>query len=541
MVREPSVSRRWLSHFWAQRVTAAGVASFWGDGPSQISRSGLAGIDGQVHAVAELGAVLKEGVFPGGASALLVHRVGGGGSTAAPDGGAAGGVGDVHPVAEELGDQLDIGSLAAAGAGAGELEERLLELAALHGLLGEGEGLFGDVLQAVVKDLLLVQLALQGLHGESLGLGRAGLDAGAAAGAVQHGNGHGIGVDLAALAPHVVHLGALGGIHHFVGIHDHGTDAGVGTDIGADVALDAVVLVPGRNLDGDAPLFKGSGALGQGAVGPGHELGDGDGVAAHGVGGDHDVLDVLGQLRPVGVDGGGDGLVLGVGPADGHGDLLDPFDAGIHGVVVAHDDVHTLVAVALDDGVLHVLDGLVHGDDLGQLEEGGLEDGVGPVAHAQFDGLVSGVADEDPDVVLGQVTLGGGGQVLLQLLEVPGTVEQEGAAGLDVLDDVELLHVGSQVAGHEVGLGDIVGSLDLVLTKTQVADGHAAGLFGVVLEVRLNLHVGVVADDLDGVLVGAHGTVAAQTPELDLDGALGRGVGGLVLLQRQVGHVVHEQ
>ena len=36
----------------------------------------------------------------------------GGGSGAAPDGGAAGGVGDIHPVAEQLGDQLGIGGLA---------------------------------------------------------------------------------------------------------------------------------------------------------------------------------------------------------------------------------------------------------------------------------------------------------------------------------------------------------------------------------------------------------------------------------------------
>ena len=58
-----------------------------------------------------------------------------------------------------------------------------------------------------------------------------------------------------------------------------------------------------------------------------------------------------------------------------------------------------------------------------------------------------------------------------------------------------------------------------MIAEAQVADGHAAGLLGVVLEVRLNVLVGVVADDLDGVLVGAHGAVAAQAPELALDGA----------------------
>ena len=71
-------------------------------------------------------------------------------------------------------------------------------------------------------------------------------------------------------------------------------------------------------------------------------------------------------------------------------------------------------------------------------------------------------------------------------------------------------------------------------------DGHAAGLLRVVLEVGLNVLVGVVADDLDGVLVRAHGAVAAEAPELALDGAGSGGVGGGNLGQRQVRHVVDD-
>ena len=66
-----------------------------------------------------------------GRSSLVVYGVAGAG--AAPDGGAAGGVGDIHSVAEQLGDQTCVGGLGAACAGAGELEQRLLELAALDG------------------------------------------------------------------------------------------------------------------------------------------------------------------------------------------------------------------------------------------------------------------------------------------------------------------------------------------------------------------------------------------------------------------------
>ena len=129
-----------------------------------------------------------------------------------------------------------------------------------------------------------------------------------------------------------------------------------------------------------------------------------------------------------------------------------------------------------------------------------------------------------------------------QLLRRPLTVDHEHAARLDVTDDREALRdVGRVVAGDEVGLVDVVRALDGLVAEAQVADGDAAGLLGVVLEVGLDILVGVVADDLDGVLVRADGAVAAQTPELALDGAFGRGVRAvLVLFEGEVRDVVND-
>src|SRR5699024_759623 len=71
----------------------------------------------QEQTEAVLGVVLKQGVGPSGTAAFLVGAVGRGSGGTAPDGGAAGGVGDVHPVAEELGHEASIAGLGAAGAG----------------------------------------------------------------------------------------------------------------------------------------------------------------------------------------------------------------------------------------------------------------------------------------------------------------------------------------------------------------------------------------------------------------------------------------
>ena len=94
------------------------------------------------------------------------------------------------------------------------------------------------------------------------------------------------------------------------------------------------------------------------------------------------------------------------------------------------------------------------------------------------------------------------------------------------------------MAGHKVGLGDKVGGLDGLPAEAQVADGQAAALFGIIGEVALGIEIGVVADDLDGVFIGAHGAIGAETPELAADGRLRRGIGGFGLQQREVGDII---
>ncbi len=314
----------------------------------------------------------------------------------------------------------------------------------------------------------------------------------------------------------------------------------MGADIGAGVALDALVGIPHGDADGYAALLIGGRAQLELAVHMGHKHADGQAVAVHSANGLQNILDHGDQLG-LALQAVAGLLVRGVGPVGGHIDLDEGGSAGVNGLVVHFHHVLTLLGVGLGGGVLHVLDGLLLGHDLGQGEEGGLEDGVGTLAHADLGGQVDGVDGVQLDVVLGDIALGLGVEVVAQLVKIPLAVNHEHAAGLDVVDHLEALgDVGGVVAGHEVGFIDIVGGPDGLVAEAQVADGHAAGLLGVVLEVRLDILVGVVADDLDGVLVGAHGAVAAQAPELALDGAFRGGVGGVLLGQGQARDIVHD-
>ena len=192
----------------------------------------------------------------------------------------------------------------------------------------------------------------------------------------------------------------------------------------------------------------------------------------------------------------------------------------------------------MDNGILHVLDGLIQRHDVGQLEEGSLQYGVGAVAKADALGDGGGIDGVELDITLGNDALCAVGQLGCELFAAPVGIEQEGAALLDFGHDVKNLHVALLVAGHKVSHGDIVGGADGLMAEAQMALGDAAGLLGVVLKVGLSVLVGVVADYLDGVLVCADSTVGAKTPELAGDDALAGGDDVLAHGQGQEGNVV---
>ena len=103
-----------------------------------------------------------------------------------------------------------------------------------------------------------------------------------------------------------------------------------------------------------------------------------------------------------------------------------------------------------------------------------------------------------------------------------------------------LRHIGRIVACYKVSLVDQVCGFDRFLTETQVRHGHTAGFLGVIIKVCLSIHIGVIADDLDGVLVSAYGTVCAQSPELAVDGAFRSGNQRSARLQRQMCHIIYD-
>ena len=116
---------------------------------------------------------------------------------------------------------------------------------------------------------------------------------------------------------------------------------------------------------------------------------------------------------------------------------------------------------------------------------------------------------EQTDAVARDVAFHRSGQVGIELLGRPARVQKERAARLHLLHHVVLAHIALLVAGDEVGALHIIRAADGLFRQAQVRLGHSEGLLGVVLEIRLREQVGAVAQDADGVVVGAHRAVAA--------------------------------
>lgn len=69
------------------------------------------------------------------------------------------------------------------------------------------------------------------------------------------------------------------------------------------------------------------------------------------------------------------------------------------------------------------------------------------------------------------------------------------------------------MAGNEISLVDKVGRFDRSFSESQMRNGYAARLLGIVSKICLSVKIRMVSDDLDRILVGAYRTVGSQSPE----------------------------
>ena len=298
------------------------------------------------------------------------------------------------------------------------------------------------------------------------------------------------------------------------------------------VALDTFRHIPFRNVDGDAAFFIGGSAYRERAVGmTGHDAYR-QFVAFLTVNRNQDIIDerVAGLLRFH--------FVFCVSPGRRHIDLHDGFDAFVDGRVVHVNNVLAFLAVGFFHSILQVFHRVCQRNDIGQLKERGLHDHVDAPAQADGLGNLYRVNDIEVYMLLRNVLFHGSRQFLVQFFRFPAAVQQEVAALFQAGHNIIFVNIGLVVDRHIIRVFDQVRLHDGLFAETQMGNGNAAGFLGIVSKVTLGIHVGVVADDLDGALVGANGTVGTQAPELAALGSLQGSIKNLAAGQGCVVHIV---
>jgi len=304
-----------------------------GQGRVQVGR--------QPHAETELGVVLEQGVRPGGSASLVVLGPWGGRQVAAVDGRAAGGVGDLQPVTEQLGEQLQVRRLATTRAGARELEQRGQELHTTHRRVVDlAAARPGDRLEELhILALLAAFQHRSQVDGLALRLAdrrhRAGFHAQAATGAV-------LRVDLQRV-PRIGQTGRIQRSRIEAGRRTGqtgrrvvlGAQHRVRADERAVPALDAGLGIPDRDDVGDVPLLVLGGAAGEGTVH--RKFADRQRVTLVDQHGRGDVLNEIGSRRRH----RGQVAVI-AGDLAGHLDLVQVRHGLIDGDMVLADDLHRL-------------------------------------------------------------------------------------------------------------------------------------------------------------------------------------------------------
>ena len=192
----------------------------------------------------------------------------------------------------------------------------------------------------------------------------------------------------------------------------------------------------------------------------------------------------------------------------------------VNSSVVHVQDCVTFFAVGFCDRCFHIFNSLFNGNDVRQFEECSLQNCVDSVAQTDFSSDSCTIDDIEVCFLSSQLFFQFSGQFFIQFFYCPFCVQQECTAFVQFSNHIIQVYIFLFVASYEVSCFYQVCRSDGFVTETQVRLSDTAGLLGVVAEVCLSVHICVVTDNLDGVLVCTYSTVGAQTPEFAGDCAV---------------------
>ena len=203
-------------------------------------------------------------------------------------------------------------------------------------------------------------------------------------------------------------------------------------------------------------------------------------------------------------------------------------------------DILTLLAVTLNDELLHLVNCKVERNNLCNTEECRLEDSVGTVTETNLLCNLCSIDIVNGDIVLSEVALYLIRNEVYKLLTIKDSVQQECTILTQTTCNVVHVQVSLNVTSNEVWSIYLICRADWVVTETEVRTCETTRLLRVVWEVSLTVLISVVTDNLYWVLVSTNGTVSTKTIELSLVCAFTTQWNLLNLWERSEGNVIND-
>ena len=192
----------------------------------------------------------------------------------------------------------------------------------------------------------------------------------------------------------------------------------------------------------------------------------------------------------------------------------------INSSVVQIDYVLTLLAIALYDECLHLLNSQFQRNNLCNAEECRLKDCIGAVAQTNFLCYLSSVDIVNGNIVLSEVTLYLVRDKVDQFLTIEDSIQQESTILTQTTCYIVHIQVSLNVASNEVWSLYLIGRTDLIITETKMRTSETTRFLRVVREVSLAILIGVITNNLNRVLVSTYSTIGTKTIELSLKSML---------------------
>ncbi len=142
--------------------------------------------------------------------------------------------------------------------------------------------------------------------------------------------------------------------------------------------------------------------------------------------------------------------------------------------------------------------------------------------------------------MLSDVTLNLSRKLLIQFLWSPLCIEQECTTINQILNHRILVDVCCTMTCYEVCLVDQVCGTNWAMTETKVRNSYTTGLLRIIVKVSLRVHISVVTDNLDRVLIRTYGTISTKAPELTVCCTLWCGYRILLNLKRQMRYIIDD-